>query len=242
MASPAETMEYIWDNIPKRKDGKTIAYSHADLQYLYFEGFVNTRLFAIETWIKAFKPFKKKTEYILDKKQFISIRKFRYNGPCDEMFDVYKLRDGAWSDEELQLLYNRSIRQACELTEKLYWNCIDGCKQEKKTNEKGELIVDADVKKGIAYIIARFPSPRTRLEFKVKQMRTEGAQVTEASEAEKGKSKFAAGSTAVQTTMASLQKLQGSQAPAKPEKKPQQNKEEEIDIKKLRKPKGKVFG
>ncbi|MBU0505699.1 MAG: hypothetical protein ABII18_02445 [bacterium] len=242
MATPAETMEYIWENIPKRKDGETISYSLADLHYLYFEGFVNTRRFAIETWLKSFDPFKKKNEYVLNKKQFISIRKFRYNGPCHEMFDVQKIRDGAWSDEELQLLYNRSIRQACELTEKLFWDCVDGCKQENKTNEKGELVIDADVKKGLGYIIARFPSPRTRLEYKVKAMRTQGAQATEASEAEKGKSKFAAGSTAVQTTMASLQKLQGSEKTKKEDVKPVKQAEEEIDIKKLRKPKGKVFG
>ena len=73
-------------------------------------------------------------------------------------------------------------------------------------------------------------------------MRTQGAQATEASEAQKGKSKFAAGSTAVQTTMASLQKLQGSGVTKKEDVKPVKQAEEEIDIKKLRKPKGKVFG
>ncbi|EKD51519.1 MAG: hypothetical protein ACD_62C00241G0008 [uncultured bacterium] len=243
MATPYETMLYIWDKIPKNPDNHTITYSDADLIYLYHEGFVNTRKFSMKDWKKAFVPYLGKDQkYTLNRNQFLAIRKYRYNGPSDEMFDCSRIREGAWTDAQLTVFYRRSVRQASEMPEEMFWKLINDLKKNGYSDENGNMIFDADIKKGLSYVVAQFPSPRTRLEYKVKTLREKGEEGLKALEQKKTKSQFSVGTTAVETTLASLQKLQSSAPKASQVDTTQTATQEEVDIKKLRKPKGKLFG
>jgi len=245
MATPEEAMEYIWEKVSKQNNSKNICYTKADVYYLYCEGFVDTRQYSLKQWEKALKPFKKSDEtYVFNKQQFLSIRKYRYNGPSHEVFDAQKVRDGAWTDDELDILYERSIRQASEMPKKAYKALLADLKKNGFSNEKNELVIDANIKIGLGNIIKAFPSPRTRLEYKVKQLRETGEDTWRKTEKKRGKSKFSVGSTAVETTLASLKKLQGSspKKEKKAKKATKKSKEKDVDIKTLRKPGGKVFG
>lgn len=242
MANPKKSMEYIWERIPKQKDGKTIRYLKADLDYLYFHGFVNTFDHTLQKWKKAFEPFKRKDEsYVLTKEQFVALAPFRYTGRSEEVFDPFTIQLGPWPDDKLKILYDRTIAVASDVNEKAFWAFVDSFKKAGRVDKKGQLVMDEVVQTGIYTLLEEYPSPRRRLEKEVQRIREKRGKKQADLLKNRDKSGFTAGQTIAETKTEALEKLQ---ATAKPAKKPKVKgeKKEEIDIKKLRKPRGKFVG
>lgn len=228
-------MEYIWDRIPKQKDGKTIRYLKADLDYLYYNGFVDSRRFDVKEWKKTFLPFYDGDGgFVLDREQFLSLRKFRYTGPSDEVFDAMKIKEGPWSDKGLEELYQRSIGVASDLSNETFWAFINSLKKSGRVDENGNLIMDHPIKLGLQELIEQFPSPRRRLEQEVERLKKEDQAKSEIHMKERDKSAFTVGKTAKESTLSQFKALESSSAEA-PQQNPDEPKEE-IDLKSLRKP------
>lgn len=243
MSAPKfDPMEYIWGRLPKNPDGQTVTYLHGDLAYLYHNGFVDTLKFTYKQWETAFIPFKQQGgTYLLDKTSFFSLRLFRYHGPSHAAFDPSKLREGAWPDDELEFLYEKSVKPSSSITREIFWTAIGALKKSGAADESGQLVVNEKVRKQFNYILEKFPSPRRRLEKEVARLKKEKATATVSTGQARESSQFAVGKTQKEATLANLQKLQSSQATVPEEPQPGTSAKA-IDLKSLRRPGGKLIG
>ena len=241
-STPDNPMEYIWDRIPKQKDGKTIRYIKGDLEYLYTHGFVDSKKYKLEEWKQAFVPYQQKDEgYILNKEQFLALRMYRYNGPSDEVFNSFKIKDGPWTDKQLQLLYDRSIGVASNVTSETFWAYVNDLKQKGRVDENGSLIITPDVKLGFDALVKRYPSPRTILELEVRRLRKDREQKMAGNQKNINKSGFSVGQTQKENQLDALKALQ-AKATVKEETPLVDENTETIDLKSLRKPRGHIKG
>lgn len=232
-----DAMEFIWDRIPKQKDGKTIKYLSGDVDYLYAHGFVDTKKFKLEEWHKAFDPFKQKDgSFILTKKQFMSLRMFRYTGPSGEVFDALRIKPGPWTDEQLQELYDRSIGVASTLPEKSFWTFVNALKKKSsRFAEDGRFYIDMRFRVGLDALIKLYPSPRTLLELEVRRLRLEKDKAKLKSQLNRDSSKFMIGESEAENKTAAFEKMK-STSKQKQEQPKKEEQKETIDIKSLKKP------
>jgi hypothetical protein len=243
---PFDAMEYIWERLPKEKDGQTVRYLKGDIGYLYYNGFVDTKRFTYATWKDAFNPFQQGDgAYLLSKAQFLSLRIYRLQGTLTEPFDPYRLAEGPWANSRLKDLYDKAIRPSSEVKEEIFWNSVTALKKMGLVTANDELIVNEKVKKQIAYLIERFPSARRRLEKEVVRLRQEKDKVLSNAMRNRDASGFSIGISESEHKMEQFSKLQASQL--EPEKKAPVDEvdyddDEGIDIKSLRKPSGKFRG
>ena len=237
-----KAMEMIWDRIPKTKDGKTIRYNSADIDYLYYFGFVDTRKKQIEEWRKAFEPFKQADGWFeLNKKQFLSLTPFRYTGLAHMAWDPMTMRDGSWTTSELEELYHFAVSPSSELNLDAFWAFINSLKNSGRIDGGGNLLVDFAVKTGFKELIDRYPSPRRRLEKEVERLTKERSSKISGNSGNRDASGFTVGKTQKENTLSAYEKLKSSSAAAKTEN-TIKTTGEEIDIKKLRRPTGKMRG
>lgn len=242
MAGSKEAMEYIWDRIPKQKDGQTIRYIKADLDYLYYNGFVDSRQFSIDLWKKAFKNFEQEDgTYVLTKNQFMALRLFRYEGRSDEVFDAHKIQKGPWPDASLQKLYEKSIHKASTISDQTFWTFINELKKLGHADEQGHLIIDDAVQLGFQAFVDQYPSPRRRLEKEVGRLRSEKNQKLAGNAKNRDASGFTVGQSDREHKLDAYQKLKSSSASTKQDPLIDPNKET-VDIKNLRKPTPKFRG
>lgn len=238
------SMEHIWEKIPKQKDGQTIRYIAADVEYLYYHGFVNSRLYSLKQWKSALGHFKEKDgSYVLNKEQFLALAPFRYTGPSHDVFDVNKLPEGPWSEEDLKALYAESVSIASDITEKMFWALINTFKENKENlDDNGKLFLNETVKAGLFIAIEKFPSPRRRLEQEVNRLRDQRSKDLNANQVQRDKSGFNVGTTKKEDTLEALKKFEGKSTASKAAEQTTTSSEEELDLKKLRKPSGKFYG
>ncbi|EKD51518.1 MAG: hypothetical protein ACD_62C00241G0007 [uncultured bacterium] len=240
MPTPQQAMEYIWNKIPKQDDG-TIRYQPGDLDYLYNNGFVNSRKYSREQWKSAFRAYARPDgTYRIKKNQFIALCVFREVSPL-KIFDASKIKDGPWTDEELRTLYHEAIVPSSELRPESFTVFVDTLKEHGKVDAKGLLVLDEASKKALQELVETYPSPRVQLDREIKRIKNAQEKELIGNQVYRDRSGFSVGEKINETTTASLQHLEGiksSLPPATSEPIP----EKSFDIKNLRKPKGKVFG
>jgi hypothetical protein len=242
MKTPLQIMEDTWETLPKNKDGKTITYFPGDVDYLYDNGFVDTMKWSRKQWQGAFETFPKNGKnYILTRDDFLALTLFRYNGPVGEPFDPQKLREGPWEDEELDYLYLRSIKPSSAIKEEIYWASVKSLKESGQVDDKGNLVVDEAVKKQLAYLLDKFPSPRRKLEKEVTRLRKErGIKIQKQSE-NRDASGFMVGETDSEVKAKDLKSLESYSSPAQQPPSDDDGKPS-VSLKDLKKPKGTIKG
>lgn len=239
MEDITDPMEFIWDKVPKNKQG-CIHYLPGDIPYLYRNGFVDSTRYTYDKWKKAFEDCKQDDgSYIVNKNKFLSLRIFRYNGPVFEPFDSNRVREGEWTDEQLKKLYILSIKVSSTITEEIFWNSVSALKKQGLV-KNGNLLVNKAVKTQLSYLIERFPSPRRRLEKEVSRLRDERESQVRNTAKNRNASGYVIGKLSSEDKMEKFQKMQAS-GPQKATI-PQPATSETIDLKKLKKPSGRISG
>ncbi len=232
-----DAMEFIWERIPKTKEGN-IQYLPGDIPYLYRNGFVDTRQIPYQQWKAVFAECEQKDgTYLVGREKFLSLRAYRYEGPVFKPFDPARIREGEWTDEDLQKLFEKSIKPSSGISEDVFWNSVKSLKDQGLVN-KGNLVVDQTVKNQLKYLIERFPSPRRRLETEVNRIREERESEYRSVTEKHDSSTFTAGKLASESKMDAFKKLENKDVKQTEEL----TSNEGIDIKKLRKPRGKIKG
>jgi len=237
-----DPMQYIWDKVPKTKEG-FILYLAGDIPYLYRNGFVDTQQFSYQTWKAAFDDcLQPDGTYLVSEEKFMSFRKFRYEGPLFKPFDPNRVRSGEWNDNDLQKLYDLSIKPSSTVAEDVFWNSVKALKDQ-GFEQNGNLLVNEAVKKQLSYLIERFPSPRRRLEKEVGRLREEREEEFREVTKNRDSSKFVAGKFASEDKMEQFKALENKSAYTKaPASKAAKSKKADVDIKKLRKPSRRISG
>lgn len=237
------TMEFIWEKIPKNKEG-LIHYLETDIPYLYYSGFVDHTLFTYEEWEAEFQDCKQNDgSYLLTKEKFISLYPFRYAGPVQKPFDPYKVREGEWSQEQLAKLYEYSIKPSATFPEDVFWNSVETLKKKGFSSPSGNLIVNDKVKKQLAYLIERFPSPRRNLETEINRIKKGRESTYREVGSNRNKSNFVEGKFESEDKLEAYKKLQSKAVDSKKSDSIEDNQSSEsLDIKSLKRPRGPIKG
>jgi len=235
-----DPMEYIWERVPKTASGQ-IQYLAGDIPYLYRNGFVDTTRYTYQQWKAAFDDvLQDDGTYLVSKEKFMSLRVFRYEGPVFKPFEAARVREGEWSDEDLQKLFDRSIKPSSTVTQDIFWNSVKALKDQGFI-QNGKLFVNQAVKNQLNYLIERFPSPRRRLEKEVNRIRADReAQINE-SKKNRDSSLFVVGKTSTENKMEDFRKLQTTTS-VTAEDTAVDPDAPTLDLKSLRKPRGKISG
>ncbi|MBU0505698.1 hypothetical protein KJ708_06880 [bacterium] len=243
MATPQEAMIYIWNKMPKCNDGKNIRYIPGDLKYLYEHGFVDSRRYTVDEWLHAFIPFKQADDtYLLTQKEFITLHVYRDFTPVIN-FDARALKDGPWSDKALQGLYEKYIVPVSNLKKTSFWTFVNSLKESKNTDQNGQLLFNKHSKNSLNNLIAEYPSPRKKLEREAQRIKYVKQKQVESRINNRDKSDFSVGENITETTKTSLEHLESIHCEPKPKSlKNEEPTADQIDVKSLRKPGGKVFG
>src|SRR3989338_4848154 len=78
-----EAMSWLWKRLAKKNDRgeEFILWTHADLEEMYHNGFVDTDKFTKEQWTKAFQSSRTpEGRYQITKDQWLEKNPFRYSG------------------------------------------------------------------------------------------------------------------------------------------------------------------
>lgn len=230
------SMEFIWNRIPKQKDGKTIRYLEGDIAYLYYHGFVDTLKYKLADWEKAFAPFKQPDgSFVLGKDEFMLLTKFRFTNTTYRMFDPSKIEEGPWPDKALKGFYLKTIGRATTIPENVYWDAINKLKKAGQVDKDGNFVIDGNFKKLIFQLLIRYPSPRAILEAEVKRLKRERDENAGLSQKNRDASGFSVGQTAKEAQIDELKKLQGTASASAQATTQSFKSEESIDLKSLRK-------
>ena len=233
-----DPMEFIWDKLPKTSDGR-VHYGSTDPIYLYENGFVNTQSVTLATWLAAFQPFKQPDDsFLLGKDDFFSLRVYRDSGPVLPPFDAQKMRLGPWPDEELTILYDRSIQPSSSLTAEVYWTAIHALKRQGHVDANGLFNVDEKVQQQFSYLIDKFPSPRRRLEKEVARLKKEEGEQSHNAQATRENSDFKVGKTKVESRHDDFKALESSRSISQSASLIDPKKAT-VDVKTMKKPTGK---
>ena len=163
--SPSEksikAVRAIWDKVAQPgPDGKKyISFANRnDLVYLFCTGFVDETRHTLHDWVDSFKDsLQENGSYKVNEAQWMNKAQFRYSGPTGQPFDPMQLRNGTWTEQEMEAMIKTHLLPAVYFSEKelrAIWN------EAKETFYiKGSYQVTPEVKKDLRMMIDMYPSP-----------------------------------------------------------------------------------
>src|SRR3989338_5821849 len=164
MNENVNVMEVIWQAVDKDEDG-CVYYPVAFVDFLWDNGFVDTKKFPRETWHVAFEPFKQADGlFKLTHEEFLTLNKYRYAGEIHIPFDAMRINEGKYTDEGLDQLVSQSIAPCCSFSTGELKKFFDDLKKDFRQPD-GLILVKADAKLKIKKMLEECPSPLRRLEL-----------------------------------------------------------------------------
>ena len=165
MAEPSHTsqkaVKAIWDQVAQKgPDGKKVILfaNRDDLVYLFCTGFVDERKFALYDWVDSFKPcLQEDGSYAVTETEWMDKARFRFSGPIGQPFDPSKIREGDWSEQEIEALLKGALLPAVYFTEKEFRSIFDEARP--TFFENGTYKMTKDVKKDLKAFVDMYPSP-----------------------------------------------------------------------------------
>lgn len=196
----------IWDKVAQPgPDGKKYVFfvNRNDLVYLFCTGFVDEARHTLHDWVDSFKDsLQENGSYMVNGAQWMDKARFRHSGPVGQPFDPLQLRDGKWSEQEIEAMIKTHLLPAVYFTEKELRAIWDEAKETFYLN--GSYHVTTEVKKDLRMMIDRYPSPA--------QVRAIGLAEVRAQASGKMGSGFAAGPAQSQVAAQRLADLLGNSA------------------------------
>ena len=159
------SIEFIWNSLEKTEDGQKVRYYPEDAAFLWDYGFVDTGQFSKHDWLKALTPFQQPDgTFVLNHDEFLTLDRYRYQGPVKITFDPMKINEGRYTDEGFQELVDHSIAPSCGLPAMEFKTKIDDLKKEFRQGD-GLILLKQPAKLKIRAWLEEFPSPTRRREL-----------------------------------------------------------------------------
>lgn len=141
-----------------------------DLIYLYCCGFVDEAKFTVEDWVDAFEDSLMPTgAYMVGEPQWMAKSSFRYEGPVGRPFDPYSIREGEWSEAEMQALIKEKILPSVWFNEEEFRKIMEMAKTD-GFYLNGKYRITPAFKADLLYLLNTYPSAR-----RVREMRLDEA-------------------------------------------------------------------
>ncbi|OGQ30565.1 MAG: hypothetical protein A3B79_05545 [Deltaproteobacteria bacterium RIFCSPHIGHO2_02_FULL_50_15] len=172
-------MEHIWKTVAKTdKDGQEFIHytGIAELNFLYFTGFVDTRKYTLEEWQKAFLDARLPNgTYKVKKEQWMAKKHFRYNGPVDKPFKPLEdLEEREYAEAEITNILKNKIIPSTSVDEKTILGYI-GHYKSRGLIVDGRMKMDKTTKRDIHNLLEMYPSPLRVLQVNVQKVREQQA-------------------------------------------------------------------
>ena len=174
-------MEHIWKQVAKKEEGgqEFIHYTGvAELNFLYFTGFVNTQKYTLQEWQKAFDDSRQSNgSYRVTKDQWMAKQAFRYNGPVGRPFKpLDDLQEREYNETEIVDVLKNKIVPSTSVDEKTILGYVNHYKS-RGMLVNGKMKVDKSLKRDIHTLLEMYPSPLRVLQINVQKMREQQAGV-----------------------------------------------------------------
>ncbi len=151
----------IWDKVaqPGTNGKKFIVFANRnDLVYLFCTGFVDERKHTLRDWVDSFQEcLQEDGSYAVPEEHWMSKAQYRFSGPVGQPFNPLLLREGDWSEKEMEGLIKGFLLPAVYFTEKEFRSIFDEAKPTFFKN--GVYKVTKDVKQDFKTLLDMYPSP-----------------------------------------------------------------------------------
>jgi len=173
-----DIIAHLWEQAEKNAQGFAV-YTKAEMETLWWMGFIDTEQCHLGVWRKAIAPFKREDgKYYFDKDGFDLLEKYRYKGEIFVPFDASLINEGIYTDEGFHDLFTSSIAPSIALKgddlTKIYKRYVDDFK-----NPQGFIEVRKPLKTLIADLLQDFPSPLRNLELLFDRLFTQDGDMVE---------------------------------------------------------------
>ncbi len=151
----------IWERLSKPGPAgkKFLILKHRnDIVYLYSTGFVDESQITLLDWVKAFEDsLQKDGSYLITEEQWMDKAPYHYSGPVGTPFDAMTLREGDWSEADMETLLREKILPATYFTESEFRRIFN---EAKPTFFSGGVYkISPAVKKDLKELLELCPSP-----------------------------------------------------------------------------------
>lgn len=85
-------------------------------------------------------------------------RPYRYDGPIEEPFNPFKLRDGEWEPEDFERLLREKILPSLTLDERNLRQAVE--KGRGQISARGKYLMNTPLKNTLKWLLEQHPSPR----------------------------------------------------------------------------------
>ncbi len=235
MSEMLKAMEYIWERVPKNAEG-LIQYSQADVDYLYYHGFVDIKRFSLKKWQEAVLPYRtSQGGYLFNKKQFLAMRYYRPIENVTPAFDATTLDEGYYTLEQMEEIYVDFIAPSSILKQDVYMSFIRELMNRGWKDESNHFRLDLASQSGLNILIENFASPQRRLQKEVARIKNE----RQSKQGDPNYTGFSVGKSTIESQHDSYNKLKGTKSV---DVNAVLDEATAVSLKNLRKPSGKLRG
>lgn len=173
-----KTFQLTWNQVAKAgSDGKkSLSFSDRnDLVALYCSGFVDESKHTVHDWVAAFKGHLQPdgASYLLTEEEWMNKVRFHYDGPVGKPFNPLILREGEWSEANVESLIKHHILPAVYFNENEFRTVWDEAKPQFFVN--GKYVVTKKFKEDLSQLVEAYPSPAQVRAWGVEDVRNQMA-------------------------------------------------------------------
>ncbi len=163
-----KTFQSIWQRVSQQAtDGNRYIFfkSLTDIEYLYCTGFVDEEVYSIKQWVESFNDSRQPDgSYVITEGEWMDKIPFRHVKPVGPPFDPMTMKDGDWSEEEMQKFIQTTLLPNLFFTKEEFQQIFALAKQN-GLYVNGKYRITPLIKRDIHQMITQYPSPRRAREL-----------------------------------------------------------------------------
>lgn len=172
-------LKAMWEKVAKPgADGKKyiIIKNRTDLEYHYWSGFVDDDQFTVQDWIAAFQDsLLPNGMYLVNEPQWMDKASYHYSGPINAPYDPMTIREGEWTEEDLEKLVWENIKPCVYFSKEDFGKVIAEAKKS-MPRSNGNYVISNALKKDWLEFMNTYASPKRVLQMGVAQLRAAKGQ------------------------------------------------------------------
>ncbi|QQR80555.1 MAG: hypothetical protein IPJ69_14920 [Deltaproteobacteria bacterium] len=162
----------IWQRVSQpANDGNRYIFfkSLTDIEYLYCTGFVDEEVYSVKQWVESFNDSRQPDgSYVINEIEWMDKIPFRHVKPVGSPFDVMTLKEGDWSEEDMQKLIQTTLLPNLFFTKDEFSQIFALAKQN-GLYVNGKYRITPLIKRDIHQMLTQYPSPRRARELAMQE-------------------------------------------------------------------------
>ncbi len=167
-----KAFQNIWQQVSQpATDGNRYIFfkSLTDIEYLYCTGFVDEEVYTIKQWVESFNDSRQPDgSYVINEIEWMDKIPFRHVKPVGPPFDPMTLKEGDWTEEEMQRFLQTTLLPNLFFTKEEFAQIFDLAKQN-GLYVNGKYRITPLIKRDIHQMITQYPSPRRARELAMQE-------------------------------------------------------------------------